>query len=112
MIVMPMISAGRGKRALVATAVIEFVVLLLVWVFSWSYISDAFTHMATDGLLLLPFVGLLLFPLGMGLLIMYLKSVEEKPREIHCRVCGYDLRASPVRCPECGTLVHQDAERF
>jgi hypothetical protein len=112
MIIVPMISAGRGMRSLIYTAVLELAVVLAIWLISWSYIAEAFEHFGSDWLLLLPFVGLFVFPLTMGAIIVYAKASEEIPPKNVCRVCGYDLRESPQRCPECGTPVHYDPERF
>lgn len=42
--------------------------------------------------------------------LIRLAATIRRKRSGCCQQCGYDLRASPDRCPECGTVVNSQSE--
>jgi hypothetical protein len=53
------------------------------------------------------FPWMCLFAAGIAIAVIVYdrrRLAREAEEDGHCRRCGYDLRATPDRCPECGTI--------
>jgi hypothetical protein len=54
--------------------------------------------------------SLLIFFASLIISIIWMRGfiiARQAKRIGRCQICGYDLRATPERCPECGTMVQQ-----
>jgi hypothetical protein len=70
----------------------------------WSGPGLSVTHWKSGGRALA--INAWLLALAFSLLpLARWRSQRDQPRVGYCGACGYDLRATPGRCPECGTSV-------
>jgi hypothetical protein len=67
----------------------------------WSMGPDADGYNAR---LLAPFWSILAPTLLLPGLWLYFRLMSKQPNPGCCQKCGYDLRATPDRCPECGAI--------
>jgi hypothetical protein len=81
-------------------------------VFDWNYPKFQVRHVNTSG----PYSGAdawrIISPAWLLCVVfaivpthwLVMRHRAKRGREACCVTCGYDLRATPDRCPECGTM--------
>ncbi|HEY8668713.1 MAG TPA: hypothetical protein VIL86_18845 [Tepidisphaeraceae bacterium] len=75
------------------------------WVVYW--VDDGKSSRAGNGFnMILPAWFLALLLAVLPALWLRRRRIERKRNRVgFCKTCGYDLRATPLHCPECGTVV-------
>ena len=58
----------------------------------------------TYALVTVPFWSILLASAALGICLFRVRRKSDGSNAPRCNVCGYDLRATPGRCPECGAV--------
>ena len=86
-------SSGMGRTPLVAQPILTFQI----------------PHYHVAGARLLLVIGLSALLPGLWFLL-FIRRRRRAKQAGHCPTCGYDLRASPEHCPECGMIREKVAE--
>jgi hypothetical protein len=94
----PVFFAFRNTRVFFIVAGIESAIFFAFYMCALRYLEPSINR----GMLGFCF-AMYAVPLVAGLAICYGRVNRRKIDHSICAVCGYDLRATPDRCPECGT---------